>query len=116
MKNVLVWGMLGVTFFVLHFALRHYCSKGFALFPFKHGVKIAAIEGVTPSIDHHNVPKGRGCPCRDPGTGGGVPEPTRHVRGSKNRFRMKITVHFGRYPRSSPTIQERVCHTLHHQI
>ena len=35
-----------MIFFVLHFALRHYCSKGFALLPFKNGVKIAAIEGV----------------------------------------------------------------------
>ena len=87
--------MLGVIFFVLHFALRHYCSKGFALLPFKNGVKIAAIEGVAPSIDHHPVPKGRGCPCRGHGTGGGVPEPTRHVRGSRNRFLMKITVYFG---------------------
>ena len=52
--------MLGVIFFVLHFALRHYCSKGFAiLLPFKNGVKIAAIEGVAPSIDHHPIPKGQ---------------------------------------------------------
>ena len=61
-------------------------SKGFALLPFKNGVEIAAIEGVAPSIDHHPVPKGRGCPCRGPGTGGGDPEPTRHVSGSRNRF------------------------------
>ena len=35
-------------------------SKGFALLPFKNGVKIAAIERVASSIDHHPVPKGRG--------------------------------------------------------
>ena len=91
-------------------------SKGFALLPFKNGVEIAAVEGVAASIDRHAVPKGQECPCRDPGTGGGVLEPRRDVRGSKNRFRLKITVYFGRYPRPSPTIQERVCHTLHHQI
>ena len=51
------------VFFVEHCALRHYCSKGFALLPFKNGVKIAAIEGVAPSIDHHPVPKGRGVPA-----------------------------------------------------
>ena len=70
-KN-LVWGMLGVIFFVEHCALRHYCSKGFALLPFKNGVKIAAIEAVASSIDHHPVPKGLGCPCRGHGTGGGT--------------------------------------------
>ena len=34
-------------------------SKGFALFPFKNGVEIAAVEGVAASIDRHAVPKGQ---------------------------------------------------------
>ena len=61
-------------------------SKGFALLPFKNGVEIAAVEGVAASIDRHAVPKGQECHCRDPGTGGGVLESTRDVRGSKNRY------------------------------
>ena len=91
-------------------------SKGFALLPFKNRVEIAAVEGGAASIDRHAVPEGQEYPCRDPGTGGAFLEPTSGVRGSKNRFWLKITVYFGRYPRPSPTIQERVCHTLHHQI
>ena len=92
-SKFLVRGMLGMIFFraprlravpALRSSLLQY-SKGFALLPFKNGVKIAAIEGVAPSIDHHPVPGGRGCPCRGPGTGGGVLEPTRDVRGSQNR-------------------------------
>ena len=59
-------GMLGVIFFrapwlravlVLRSSLLLY-SKGFALFPFKNGVEIAAVEGVAASIDRHAVPKG----------------------------------------------------------
>ena len=34
-------------------------SKGFALFPFKNGVEIAAVEGVAASMDRHTVPKGQ---------------------------------------------------------
>ena len=55
-------------------------SKGFALFPFKNGVEIAAVEGVAASIDRHAVPKGQKCPCCGPGTGGGVLEPARDAR------------------------------------
>ena len=55
-------------------------SKGFALFAFKNGVEIAAVEGVAASIDRHAVP------CCGLGAGGGVLEPRRDVRGSKNRF------------------------------
>ena len=59
-------------------------SKGFSLLPFRNEVEIAAVEGVAASIDRHAVPKGQECPCRDPGTGGGVLEPTRDVRGSQS--------------------------------
>ena len=31
-------------------------SKGFALFPFKNGAEIAAVEGVAASIDRHASP------------------------------------------------------------
>ena len=78
-------------------------SQGFVLLTFKNGVEIAAVEGGAASINGHAVPKGQEWPYRDPGTGGGVLEPRRDVRGSKNRFWMKIavylgksTVHFGR--------------------
>ena len=64
-------------------------SKGFALLTFKNGVEIAAVEGGAASIDGHAVPKGQDWPCRDPGTGGGVLEPRRDVRGSKTQFLMK---------------------------
>ena len=63
--------------------------KGFVLLPFKNGVEIAALEGVAASIDRRAVPKAQECPCRDPGTGGDVLEPTRDIRGSKNRFLIK---------------------------
>ena len=59
-------------------------SKGFALLPFKNEVDIAAVEGVAASIDRHDVPKGQGCHCRDPRTGGSVLAQRRDVRGSKN--------------------------------
>ena len=93
----LIRGMLGVIFFVpaLRSSLLLY-SKGFALLPFKNEVEIAAVEGGAACIDGHAVPKGQEWPCRDPGTGGGVLEPRRDVRGSKNRFWMKIAVYFGR--------------------
>ena len=87
--------MLGMIFFraprvravpALRSSLLQY-SKGFALLPFKNGVKIA-------SIDDHAVPKGREWPCRDPGTGGGVPEASRDARSFKNQILMEITVHF----------------------
>ena len=81
----------------LHFVLRYY-SKGFALLPFRIRVEIAAVEGGAVSIDRHAIPKGLEWPCRDPGTGGGALEPRRNVRGSKNRFWMKIAVYFGRNP------------------
>ena len=55
-------------------------SKGFALFPFKNGVEIAAVEGVAASIDRHAVP------CCDPGTGGGVLEPRRDATTVKFLF------------------------------
>ncbi len=58
-------------------------SKGFALLTFKNGVEIAAVGGGAASIDGHAVPK---VPCRDLGTGGGVLEPRRLARYSKNRF------------------------------
>ena len=89
--------MLGVIFFVpaLRFSLLLY-SKGFALLTFKNGVEIAAVRGGAANIDCHAVPKGQEWPCRDPGTGGGGLEPRRDVRGSKNRFLMKIAVYFGR--------------------
>ena len=62
-------------------------SKGFALFPFKNGVEIAAVEGVAASIDRHAVPKGQEWSCLDPGTGGVVLESRRDARdSSKNRF------------------------------
>ncbi len=38
-------------------------SEGFALLPFKNETKIAAIESVAASIDHHPVPKGGGVPA-----------------------------------------------------
>ena len=109
--------MLGVIFFVLrgsvrclHFVLRYYCtvslSKGCALLPFKNGVEIAAVEGVAASIDRHAVPKGQEWPCRDPGTNGATLEPRRDVRDSKNRFRMKITVYFGRNLWAWPAMQD----------
>ena len=101
--------MLGTIFFVLrgsvrclHFALGYYRSKGFALLPFKNGVKIAAVKGVVASIDRHAVPKGQKCPCCGPGTGGGVLEPRRDARDSKPRFLMKITVYFARNSCSWP--------------
>ncbi len=97
--------MLGTIFFVLRGSVRVpaflpslLLSKGFALLPFKNEVEIAAVEGGAASIDGDAVPKGQECPCRDPGTGGGVLEPRRDVRGSKNRFWMKIAVYFGRNP------------------
>ena len=60
-------------------------SKGFALLTFKNGVEIAAVEGGAASIDGHAVPKGQEWPCRDPGTGGGVPEASRNARSFKNQ-------------------------------
>ena len=56
-------------------------SKEFALLPFNNRVGIAAVEGGAASIDGHAVPKGHEWPCRDPGTGRGVLEPRRDVRG-----------------------------------
>ena len=61
-------------------------------------MKIAAVADVTAGIDCHAVPEGQQCPCRGPGTGGGVAEASRDARDSKNRFLMEITVHFGRNP------------------
>ena len=93
-SKFLVRGMLRVIFFraprlravpALRSSLLLY-SKGFALLPFKNEVEIAAVEGGAASIDGHAVPKGQEWPCRDPGTGGGVPEASRDARGSKNRF------------------------------
>ena len=55
-------------------------SKGFALFPFKNGVEIAAVEGVAASIDRHAVP------CCGPGTGGGVLEPARDATVARVYF------------------------------
>ena len=69
-------------------------SKGFALLPFKNGAEIAAVEWAA-SIDGHAVLKGQEWPCRDPGTGGGVPEASRDARSFKNQIMMEITVHFG---------------------
>ena len=56
-------------------------SNVFALLTFKNGVKIAAVEGGAASIARHAVLKGQQWSCRVPGTGGGVLEPTRDVRG-----------------------------------
>ena len=61
-------------------------SKGFALLTFKNGVEIAAVGGGAASIDGHAVPKVQEWSCRDLGTGGGVLEPRRDARDSKNRF------------------------------
>ena len=92
-SKFLVLGMLGTIFSccaapcgacISSFATTQTVSKGFALLPFKNGVDIAAVEGVAVSIDRHGVPKGQGCPCRDPRTGGGVLAPRRDIRGSKN--------------------------------
>ena len=79
--------MLGVIFPVpaLRSSLLLY-SKGFALLPFKNEVEIAAVEGGAASIDGHAVSKGQEWPCRDPGTGEGVPEASRDARGSKNQI------------------------------
>ena len=55
-------------------------SKGFALFAFKNGVEIAAVEGVAASIDRHAVP------CCGPGTGGGVLEPARDATVARVYF------------------------------
>ena len=55
-------------------------SKGFALFPFKNGVEIAAVEGVAASIDRHAVP------CCGPGTGGGVLDPARDATVTRVYF------------------------------
>ena len=56
----------------------------------KYEVKIAAVGNVTAGIDCHavagNVSGGQEHTCRDPGTGGGVPEASRDARGSKNRL------------------------------
>ena len=52
----------------------------------KYEVKIAAVGNVTAGIDYHAVSGGQEHTCRDPGTGGGVPETSRDARGSKNRF------------------------------
>ena len=61
-------------------------SKGFALFPFKNGVEIAAVEGVAASIDRHAVHKGQKCPGCGPGTGGGVLEPARDATVARVYF------------------------------
>ena len=88
--------MLGVKFFVpaLRSSLLLY-SKGFALLPFKNGVEIAAVEGGRPVSMVTPSPKVKSGPCRDPGTGGGVPEASRDARSFKNQILMEITVHFG---------------------
>ena len=87
-SKFLVRGMLGVIFScsvapcgacTSFFALLLY-SKGFALFPFKNGVEIAAVEGVAASIDRHAVP------CCGPGTGGGVLEPARDATVARVYF------------------------------
>ena len=87
-SKFLVRGMLEVIFFraprlravpALRSSLLLY-SKGFALFPFKNGVEIAAVEGVAASIDRHAVP------CCGPGTGGGVLEPARDATVARVYF------------------------------
>ena len=77
-------------------------SKGFALLALKNGVEIAAVGGGAARIYGHGVPKGQEWSCRNPGTGGGVLEPRRDARDSKNRFLMKITVYFARNSCSWP--------------
>ena len=84
MKKINIFGLGDVRGDFFRAALCS-SSQGFALLPSKNGVKIAAIEGVAPSIDHHPVPKGRGCPCRGHGTGGGP-------RTDKARQRLKKTI------------------------
>ena len=83
----------------LHFALRDYYAVKCCTASAQNGVKIAAVGDVTAGIDCHAVPEGQQCPCRGPGTGGGVAEASRDARDSKNRFRKEITVHFGRNQR-----------------
>ena len=86
--------MLGVFFFVLRgsvLVLRYYCTlRDLYCSLVQNGVEIAAVEAGAASIDGHAAPKGHEWPCRDPGTSGGALEPRTDVRGSKNRFLMKI--------------------------
>ena len=83
-------------------------------------METAAVEGVAASIDRHAVPKGQECPCRDPGTGGGVLEPTRDVRGSQNRFfdenHSVFWLKFMALPDHGFLAENVFRHALHHQI
>ena len=91
---MIVFGVRG-SVRCLHFVHRYYstvmdlhCSRS------KMEWK-SLLSRVGGQYDGHAVPKGLEWPCRDPGTGGGVPEASRDARGSKNRFWKEIAVHFG---------------------
>ena len=77
-------------------------SKGFALFPFKNGVEIAAVEGVAASIDRHAAPAVVLEPAEASESRQGTPLSPECIFMKITVYLGEITVYFGRNPCSWP--------------
>ena len=79
----------------LHFVLRYYCTvRDLHCSRSKMEWK-SLLSRLGGQYRWSRRPQRSGVPCRDPGTGGGVPEASRDARSFKNQILMEITVHFG---------------------